>query len=139
VTSIEEIPILPIRNRLGRDKWMWSNGGMREELNWSDDAVALVRKDHSQSILVSVSSKFPENDGTIWIHASICNHKPYETIPTYDDLKMLRHAVWGPNGWAFQVFPPNDANINIHTFALHLWGRADGVRTHPDFGYTGTI
>ena len=44
-----------------------------------------------------------------------------------------------PEGWAYQVFAPPWAHINIHPNALHLWGRLDGANVLPDFGSWGTI
>ena len=64
---------------------------------------------------------------------------PAAKIPTYEDLSLLHYAVWGEEGWAFQVFSPAVEHINIHGRALHLWGAADGRRMHPNFGFAGTI
>lgn len=77
-----------------------------------------------------------EHDGAGWIHASLAraNH-----MPSYDDLARLKRAVFGPDRYAFQVFPPASRHVNIHAKALHLWGRADSVNPLPDFGAAGTI
>lgn len=70
-------------------------------------------------------------DGEEWIHASI-SHR--DRMPTHDDLKLLHRAVFG-DGWAYQVFAPLTEHINIHPFALHLFGRLDGKPALPDFTY----
>jgi hypothetical protein len=75
-------------------------------------------------------------DGADWIHASIAWQ---DHLPTYRDLALLKDAVFGDQREAYQVFPPGDRHVNIHSFALHLWGRADGARVLPDFGEWGTI
>jgi len=77
-----------------------------------------------------------EHDGAEWIHASIAreNH-----MPSYDDLVRLKHGVFGPERYAYQVFPAADRHISIHDRALHLWGRADGANALPDFGRLGSI
>ncbi|TYB69671.1 hypothetical protein FXF51_05785 [Nonomuraea sp. PA05] len=75
-------------------------------------------------------------DDTEWLHASISWR---DRMPTYDELTVVKAGVFGPEREAYQVFPPQDRHVNIHNFALHLWGRADGVRVLPDFGQWGTI
>lgn len=83
----------------------------------------IVSRDHESD---------PEHD---WIHASIAHR---DRVPTYEELTKLRVAAFG-TGWAYQVFAPPSAHVNIHANALHLWGRADGERVLPDFGRYGTI
>ncbi|MCW2757013.1 MAG: hypothetical protein JWO46_759, partial [Nocardioidaceae bacterium] len=56
-----------------------------------------------------------------------------------DDLVYLHHAVWGSTGWSYQVFAPAEDHVNIHSFALHLWGHLDGSPALPNFGYMGSI
>lgn len=69
-------------------------------------------------------------DGTAWWHASIA----FETDrPSYNALAALHTAVWGGDGYAYQVFAPKSKHINIHENALHLWGRADGKPELPEF------
>lgn len=84
----------------------------------------------------SVLASQADWDGVEWIHASIAreNH-----MPVYTDLACLHEAVFGPDRYAFQVFAPRSAHVNIHAHALHLWGRADGVSPLPEFGKWGTI
>jgi hypothetical protein len=77
-----------------------------------------------------------EHDGAEWIHASIARG---QSIPHYRDLCVLKDAVFGPDRYAFQVFPPRSQHINIAAHALHLWGRADGASPLPEFGAGGTI
>ena len=77
-----------------------------------------------------------QDDGHEWTHASWAYD---ERLPTYHELVLLRSAVWGSTGWAFQVFAPPTEHVNIHAFALHLWGRVDGVNPFPNFGAKGSI
>jgi hypothetical protein len=129
VDLVLDFDVLEIRRRLGRDRW----GPPRVDLG----PVMMMRSDGKRSIGLS-SAPF-EDDGTIWLHASIAAHPDDAPVPSYDELVMLRAAVWGERGWAFQVFAPPAHHINIRANALHLWGRLDGERTHPDFGFAGTI
>jgi hypothetical protein len=87
---------------------------------------------HIGSVIVSQTPL----DGADWIHASIAwtNH-----TPVYQDLALLKAAVFGDRREAYQVFPSANRHVNIHEHALHLWGRADGARVLPDFGAEGTI
>lgn len=59
-------------------------------------------------------------------------------MPTYDDLCLLHRAVF-KDGYAYQVFAPPSRHVNIHQYALHLWGRSDGKPVLPEFGCEGTI
>lgn len=69
-------------------------------------------------------------EGVEWIHASIA--RP-DRMPDYDDLVELHRGVFG-DAWAYQLFAPPESHVNIHPFALHLWGRHDGEPVMPDFG-----
>lgn len=84
------------------------------------------------SVIVSQA----EIDGVQWIHASIALNT---RMPSYEDLTMLKQAVFGDRREAYQVFPSKSRHISIHHHALHLWGRADGRPVLPDFGAEGTI
>jgi hypothetical protein len=98
-------------------------------------AVTLVNASggHLGSVIVTQAR---HDDGVEWIHASIA----YEhRMPAYVDLAVLKAGVFGPKREAYQIFPPADRHINIHQFALHLYGRADGLRVLPDFGAWGSI
>lgn len=91
------------------------------------------------TIVVSVS-ELPDahdsGDFTDWCHASM---SWADRVPTYDELVLLKAAVWGDDGEAYQVHPRAVRHVNLHEYALHLWGRADGRPVLPDFGRLGTI
>lgn len=76
------------------------------------------------------------HDDADWLHASIAFA---DRDPTYDELKALKAGAFGDRREAYQVFPPATDHVNIHSHALHLWGRADGERLLPAFGRGGTI
>ena len=78
------------------------------------------------SVIVSQAEHF----GDEWLHASIAYERQ---IPNYDDLTALHRAVFGRKRWAYQVFAPESEHVNIHSYALHLWGRADGKPALPNF------
>lgn len=118
---------LRIRQRLGRKTWSppKPNG---------PDGWAYLHLLVPSSVIVTVA---PHGDPiTDWIHASIAHS---DEMPTYEDLKMLHQAVFR-DGWAYQVFTPPAEHVNIHNFALHLFGRLDGAPVLPDFtDGTGSI
>ena len=109
---------LHIRRVLGRDDWAPPEPFGPDGWRW-------VRRDGSGSVIVTCS----DATGDDWIHASIAwaDH-----MPEYADLTLLHRAVFG-DGWAYQVFAPPADHINIHQYALHLWGRLDGQAALPDF------
>jgi hypothetical protein len=86
-----------------------------------DTSLIVTRADHGQGFEV--------------IHASMAHP---DRDPTYEELAWLHDVVFG-NGWAYQCFAPPTLHVNIHTHALHLWGRTDGEPMLPNFGEFGTI
>jgi hypothetical protein len=115
---------LAVRRALGRATWQVPRpfGGV----GWT-----LVSNDRTRSVIISES----EFDGSTWIHASIAGR---DEMPTYQDLADLHAAVFGDR-YAYQVFAPPAEHVNIHAYALHLWGRLDGQHALPRFGIFGTI
>src|SRR3954451_24763106 len=114
--------ILDIRRKLGRTEWQAPIQIVPGQ--WS------FKSNVSGSIIVYVAP-YPMDDGeeVEWVHASISRR---DYMPTYEDLVMLYKAVFN-DGWAYQIFAPSDRHINIHNYALHLYGRLDGKNIHPDF------
>ncbi len=100
---------------------------------------------HHGSIIVTQSDN-PATPGMDWLHASLAWDG---FMPTYGDLRVLHHAVFGRKRYAYQVFAPEAQHISGsndrdglpgHEFALHLWGRADGKPVLPEFGsYFGRV
>lgn len=129
--SREEIAILEVRRRLGRNEWT-----VPRPITANDaDTWVIDRKDATTRIIIS-HGRYPHiGDIHPWVHASISRR---DVIPSYEELTMLHAAVW-PDGWAYQVFAPPSAHVNIHPRALHLWGRPDGRALLPNFGSLGTI
>ncbi len=121
----DSINILAVRKVLGRAEWLPPQPLGRD--GWS-----MVRADGAASVIVSSGVL----DGTTWIHASVAGHR--EQMPSYLDLVLLHAAVFGA-GYAYQVFAPPARHVNLHQYALHLWGRADGQPVLPDFAIAGSI
>lgn len=110
---------LALRKRMGRHEWA-------PPRPYGLDGWSMVAANGAGSIIVSCAPF----GGAEWVHASIAWPA---RLPTYDELATLRSAVWGPHGWAYQVFAPPDHHVNLHEHALHLFGRLDGARVLPDF------
>jgi hypothetical protein len=109
-----------IYKRLGRSDW-----GLPEYMGGTK--WGFRNKHGDGSVILSV---FPDSLGIYWVHASITRK---ERMPSYEDLKLLHRAVFGDLSWSYQVFAPASQHVNIHEYALHLWGRADGSPALPDF------
>ena len=120
------IPALDIRRRLGRTDWEPPREFGPD--GWVFDKM--LERERTR-IIVSVAP----SDGVDWVHASVSHP---DTMPTYEELVALHAAVW-PGGFAYQAFVPPSRHVNIHPYALHLWGRRDGKNVLPDFGILGTI
>jgi hypothetical protein len=97
-------------------------------------ALTVVMPDRRRGSIIVSQSDGPD-DMTDYLHASIA----LDTMPTYADLQLLHHAVFGRRRWSYLLFPPEASHVDIHPRALHLWGRADGKAMMPDFGMYGTI
>jgi hypothetical protein len=98
-----------------------------------------TRSSHPSSrsrVIVSDGPAPDAPDGPDWRHASIS--RPNRD-PDYDELVLLHRAVWGQDGYAYQVFAARSEHVNIHHHALHLWGTPDGARLLPAFGLNGSI
>lgn len=117
---------LQIRAVLGRKQW-----GLPAP--FGPDGWKFLRRDRRASVLVTRAF---HDDGAEWIHASIGHHD--QTMPEYSELVRLHQAAFG-NGYAYQVFVPRAEHVNIHEYALHLWGRADGAPLLPQFALDGSI
>lgn len=137
------INAIQIRRVMGPKAWAaplpFGPGG------WRMDTVATERSGRPDGrVIVTQAPVAPGPDAedarradlTEWIHASM---SWVDRVPTYDELMLLKAAVWGDGGEAYQVHPPSDRHVNIHPNALHLWGRSDGARVLPDFGRFGMI
>lgn len=118
---------LKIRQRLGRTEWDIPR-------EFGPDGWSIDRKDGTARIIVTLGPTPDPADGD-WLHASISTK---DRMPTYDELVMMHKAVW-PDGYAYQCFVPATQHVNIHPFALHLFGKLDGSRCLPEFGAMGTI
>lgn len=118
------IDSLQLRKIMGRDFW-------NPPQPYGPDGWFLTARDKSGSVIVSVA---PHGNAE-WIHASIAwtDH-----TPTYEDLVKLHKAVFR-DGYAYQVFAPSAEHVNIHAYALHLWGRLDGQPGLPVFVTGSTI
>lgn len=116
---------LHLRRALGRDKW-------GPPIPHGPDGLKLLHVDGMSSVVVSTASF----DGVEWTHASMTGP---ERVPTYEELCQLHRAVWGESGYSYQIQVPADQHVNIHPYALHMWGRADGSPVLPEFGKYGTI
>lgn len=109
---------LVIRRLLGRGNWSTPE-------RFGPDGWRFTELAGKGSVIVTNCP----HDGEDWVHASVAW---IDHMPTYSDLKWLHAAVFG-EGWAYQVFAPPTDHVNIHEYALHLWGRLDGKPGLPDF------
>jgi len=94
------------------------------------------------NLFTLVSLVYYKPDTNLWIHTStsVRSGGGPISVPDYDDLCRVKNDFFGKDRWAFQVFASADEHININPYVLHLYGREDGTRIHPDFTWgLGTI
>jgi hypothetical protein len=63
------------------------------------------------------------DDKAEWLHTS-CAYG--NTLPSWEDLGMVKRIFVGPNMQSIMVFPPAREYVNIHPYVLHLYTRLDG-------------
>ena len=74
------------------------------------------------------------DDGRIWVHASATGVKRSGFfLPTWDDMKRVKHDFIGPDRWSYQVFPAESHYVNVNPYVLHLYALEDGSAALPDF------
>lgn len=117
------VDILRVRKHLGRDAWF-------PPKPFGPDGWHLTSRNLAWTVVVTCAD---HDDGSEWIHASIAG---FDELPSYEHLKQLHQAVFG-DGYSYMCFPPPEHHVNIHPNALHLFGRADGAASMPEF--SGTI
>lgn len=108
------------------------------ELVIREDDGAMFRRGNIQVIL-SVSY---QQDQRIWVHISACGRTAKKTysLPSWEDMKRVKHDFVGPDRWAYQVFPSEAQYINQHPCVLHLFALLEGEPALPDFTKgTGTL
>ncbi len=116
---------LRLRAIMGREDWL-------PPQRFGPDGWTMVSRTGVYTVIVTAAM---QDDGHEWIHASIAADG---WMPDYSDLQLLHRAAFG-DGWAHLVFAPRADHVNIHEYALHLWGRSDGSNPIPNFGAWGTI
>jgi hypothetical protein len=74
-------------------------------------------------------------DGRVWVHASAAGRTGASSwfLPTWDDMKRVKHDFIGENAWAYQVFPSAKDYVNQNPWVLHLYALMDGSPALPDF------
>lgn len=119
-------------NRSGEHKWeqprRFGPLGFIFETEYGQDRARIIVSDGPEPDDES------DDPSLYWRHASIAR----DHMPSYADLVMMHKAIW-PEGFAYQVFADASEHVNIHSFALHLWGYPDGRAILPNFGKFGSI
>lgn len=93
------------------------------------------------NIQVIISASY-EKDHRIWVHVSCCGRRSETSyfLPSWDDMKRVKHDFIGPDRWAYQVFPSEKDYINQNPYVLHLYALLEGEPALPDFTKgTGSI
>lgn len=114
------IDVLRLRRVMGRKEW-------QPPKPYGPDGWSMVSNDRRWGVIVTCAW---QADGQEWLHASIAGAGE---LPSYEQLYLLHRAVYGTQGWSYQVFAPRREHISIHDYALHLWGRLDGSGALPNF------
>lgn len=95
---------LAIRRRLGRHAW-------RAPVQLAAEQWGFAHQRGDGSVIVSVGP-IDDVDGGLWRHASMTREG---RVSSYEDLCLLHRAVFA-DGWAYQVFAPQQAHVNFGQF-----------------------
>ena len=113
-----------VRGVLARVPPSWS-------LVTAEEDGAAFRRGNIQAI-ISVGY---QQDSRIWIHVSACGRRSATSyfLPSWEDMKRLKHDFIGPDRWAYQVFPSEKEYVNQNPYVLHLFALLEGEAALPDF------
>lgn len=75
------------------------------------------------------------DDHNLWVHVSACGRAGQlkYCLPSWDELKRVKHDFIGEDRWAYQVFPPASEYVNLNPYVLHLFALFEGTPALPDF------
>ena len=75
------------------------------------------------------------DDHRVWVHVSASGVNGYAGgfLPSWEDLKRVKHDFIGEDRWAYQVLPPAKDYVNYNPNVLHLYALMDGSPALPDF------
>ena len=65
-----------------------------------------------------------------WEHCSVSPSKK-NTIPTWDDMCMIKDLIFKEDEAVIQIHPPKDEYVNNMPNCLHLWRYLDGNMVLP--------
>jgi len=96
-----------------------------------EDGLMWVRPTGSPiSVIEDITTKA---DGKRWLHVSLARQgKHKNSLPTYEEINLVRHLFIGDHRECYHVFPPKDRWVNFAN-VLHLWAcldEPDGVLPH---------
>jgi hypothetical protein len=74
-------------------------------------------------------------DHNHWIHVSVSGAKSATVrfLPSWEDMKRVKHDFIGEDKWAYQVFPSQKQYVNLNPFVLHLYSLFENRPALPDF------
>lgn len=99
--------------------WTFENPpGWRRVVTTNDGAQ--WRLPGGRIVIASVSV---DGEDRKWLHLSQ-SHK--SRLPSWPELVEMRDAIAGEDAEAYQVIPPKERYVNIHSRVLHLWIPLDG-------------
>jgi hypothetical protein len=129
------------------DKYQVDDSTVRGFLARIPPSWTLIEKGHDGAAfkrgnLQVIAGISYELDHKIWIHVSACGRRSETSffLPSWEDMKRVKHDFIGPARWAYQVFPSESDYINQNPYVLHLFALLEGEPALPDFTKgTGSI
>lgn len=111
--------------------WRSRFGGMIIPAGWVERHVLSDGRlcDHPKRGLRVIVSLAREDDGQVWVHASMSRRD--RQLPTYEQMGRLYREFMSPDLPAYQVFAPEAEHVNLAE-VLHLW-QCLTARVTPDF------
>lgn len=84
---------------------------------------------------LTVMAGLEQHGGRRWIHLSCARRN---ALPSWEDLKLVKRVICGPNRQAIQVIPRESEYVNFHPHCLHLFACIDDDPL-PSFAQNGGL
>lgn len=91
---------------------------------------------NGRSFFVIASTEAHE-DG-VWEHISI-SPKNQKRCPTWEEMCAIKDMFFEPEEECIEFHPKKSSYVNINSYCLHIWRKADGSISEPSFGRMSTL
>lgn len=106
--------------------------------SWTERPASLTQRFWVVSTIsgpLTVMAGVERHGGRRWLHISCARQT---ALPSWEDLKMVKRVLAGPERQAIQVIPRDSECVNHHPYCLHLFVCLDDDPV-PSFAQGGLL